>query len=139
MTMAATIPHSRPLSDSEVEGPALKKQRLDVEEMEVEVKKAVESRAKEPEEIVISLESAQRNRAPKHKKKKRKEPPLPEPCSPSDVLYQEIRTLLGGDVVVSVTEAGGAFQPPYEYGEEVEVKIETIGSGGELHACFCLF
>ncbi|PPQ83844.1 hypothetical protein CVT25_000903 [Psilocybe cyanescens] len=128
--MAATIPHSRPLSDSEVEGPALKKQRLDVEEMEVEVKKVVESTTKEPEEIVISLESAQRNRAPKHKKKKRKEPPLPEPCSPSDVLYQEIRTLLGGDVVVSVTEAGGAFQPPYEYGEEVEVKIETIGSGG---------
>lgn len=130
MTMATTIPHSRPLSDLEVEGPALKKQRLDVEKSEVEVK-AVEQTTEKPEEIVISLESAQRNRAPKHKKKKRKEPPLPELCSPADVLYQEIRWLLGGDVVDSITEAGGAFQSPYEYGEEVEVKVEATSSGGE--------
>uniref|UniRef100_A0A8H8CR86 TRAM domain-containing protein n=1 Tax=Psilocybe cubensis TaxID=181762 RepID=A0A8H8CR86_PSICU len=123
--MSTTIPHSRPLSDSEAEGPALKKQRLDIE-IETE---AVEPTTKKPEEIVISLESVQRNRAPK-RKKKRKEPPLPEACSPADVLYQEIRSLLGGDVVDSITEAGGAFQSPYEYGEEVEVKVETISSGG---------
>ncbi|KAF9475342.1 S-adenosyl-L-methionine-dependent methyltransferase [Pholiota conissans] len=70
-------------------------------------------------------------KAPKLKKrKKRKDPPLPEPCSAADVLYQEIRELLGGDVVDSVTEAGGAFQSPFSYQEEVTVKIESFGSGG---------
>lgn len=136
-TVSPSIPQTRPLSDSDVEGPVLKKQRLDaeVEELDAEVleNSPIDAEGQDGAgETVISLESAQ-NRAPKHKKKnkKKKDPPLPEPCSPADVLYQEIRELLGGDVVDRVTEAGGAFKSPYEFGEEVEVKVVTLGSGGK--------
>ncbi|KAF8870594.1 S-adenosyl-L-methionine-dependent methyltransferase [Gymnopilus junonius] len=135
MSTAAAIPQSRPLSDSEVEGPVLKKPRLDKEilvEEKAATPDALETVLKEDSEVVVPLEDAQprHGKVAKHKKKKRKEPPLPEPCSAADVLYQEIRALLGEDVVDEVTKSGGAFQPPFEYGEELVVKIENIGSGG---------
>ena len=66
------------------------------------------------------------------KKKKKKDPPLPEPCSPAEVLYREIRKLVGEDVVDDVTKSGRAFSAPYQHGERVVVKIEMLGSGGEL-------
>jgi len=65
----------------------------------------------------------------KKSKKKKEDPPLPEPCSAADVLYQEIRALLSEAVVDRITEAGGAFSSPYSYGEEI-TKIEVFGSGG---------
>ena len=136
VTMSSTtgIPQTRPLSDTELEGPALKKQRLENDIVADMKEPAVEACAKDDMEAVVSLEPAkqQQGKGVKHKKKdkKRKEPPLPEPCSAADVLYHEIRSLLGEDVVNEVTKAGKAFHSPFQYGDEVEVKIESIGSGG---------
>lgn len=81
--------------------------------------------ADEPEDQNLTTGKVQK------RKKKRKDPPLPEYCSPSDVLYREIRNLLGENVVDEITEAGNAFKSPYSHGEEIVVKIETIGSGGQ--------
>ncbi|KDR70049.1 hypothetical protein GALMADRAFT_145087 [Galerina marginata CBS 339.88] len=129
--MSTSIPQIRPISDAEADGPLLKKPRLESGILsEQETAREASPKNEMGTEIVVSLESAQNSKVFKHKKKKRKEPPLPDPCSPADVLYQEIRTLLGEDTVDAVTQAGGAFQSPYEFGDEVEVKIETIGAGG---------
>jgi len=71
------------------------------------------------------------NSISKAKKSKKKDPPLLEHRSTADVLYQEIRTLLGGEAVVDcVTEGGGAFKSPHSFGEETVVKVDLFGSGG---------
>jgi len=130
--MSVLLPQTRPLSDTEAEGPAFKKQRIEISTPEQDASTVVEEN---PLEIVISLESVQNSGVQKpKKKKKRKDPPLPEPCSGADVLYQEIRELVGGDVVDKVTQAGSAFQSPFTFGEEVEVKIEMISSNGTLQS-----
>ena len=69
---------------------------------------------------------------PMKKNKKRREPPLPELCSAPDVLYQEIRSILGGGIVDGVTSEGGAFKSPYSRGDEVEVTIDRMTAGGKF-------
>ena len=66
------------------------------------------------------------------KNKKRRELPLPELCSAADVLYEEIRSLLGGGVVDGVTSEGGAFKSPYSQGDEVELTIDRMTAGGKF-------
>lgn len=144
--MSTSIPQTRSLADSEVEGPVLKKQRIEVEKAEVSMEEVVDEPAhseqpeiKETTSVALADVESGTGQIPSalkpKKRKKRKDPPLPEPCSAADVLYQEIRELLGGDVVDSVAEAGGAFQSPFSYQEEVTVKIESLGSGGALFFC----
>ncbi|PPQ67010.1 hypothetical protein CVT24_011304 [Panaeolus cyanescens] len=139
----ASIPKTRPLSDSDndAEVPALKKPRLEKENVQSE---SMDVESTGTPEVVIGLEGMEggskskgntntangKQNSQKKRDKKKKEPPLPEPCSPGDVLYQEIRELLGPDVVDAVTARGEAFKSPFEKGEEVEVDIEFIGSGG---------
>ena len=57
---------------------------------------------------------------------------MPELCSAADVLYQEIRLILGGDVVDAVTSEGGAFKSPYSRGDEVEVTIDRMTASGKF-------
>jgi tRNA (uracil-5-)-methyltransferase len=66
------------------------------------------------------------------KNRKKREVPLPVLCSAADALYQEIRLILGGDVVDAVTSEGGAFKSPYSRGDEVEVTIDRMTSGRVL-------
>ncbi|KAF9527882.1 S-adenosyl-L-methionine-dependent methyltransferase [Crepidotus variabilis] len=76
---------------------------------------------------------SEKNQPPKRatkKKRKQKEPPLPESCSAPDVLHQEICHLLGREAVESITASGGAFKSPYPDGHELEITIEKVGSGG---------
>ena len=147
--MSASIPQVRALSEpdtSEVDGPLLKKPRLD-EDVNLDRGMEVDALAphspaqaladedvqlEEPEVIdeAILNQNLPSNKSHKKNKKKKREPPMPEPCSPSDVLYREIKGLLGEDAVDRVTKAGDAFKTPYERGEEVVVKIEMIESGG---------
>ena len=136
--MSASIPQVRALSEpdtSEVDGPLLKKPRLDEDvnlDRGMEVVAPEDVQLEEPEVIDEATlnQNLPSNKSHKKSKKKKREPPMPEPCSPSDVLYREIKGLLGEDAVDRVTKAGDAFKAPYERGEEVEVKIEMIGSGG---------
>ena len=127
MTMSSpSIPQIRSVTELGVEGPAFKKQRL-------EANNESDTRAIEvEEEIAVRMDSSSANSIskPRKSKKKRKDPPLPEPCSAADVLYQEIRTLLGEGAVDRITQDGGAFKSPYSYGEEIVVEIQVSGSGG---------
>ena len=119
--MSTSVPRVRPVLDGESNSPASKKARLDDDNTE-------RGRGAEDDTLGIKAKKPSMNAK---KKKKRKDPPLPESCSPGDVLYREIRKLLGEDVVDDVTKSGNAFNAPYAHGEEAVVKIEMLGSGGE--------
>ena len=125
----SSLSHTRVLSDSEVDEPAHKKPRLDDLVREANIDSAMEDPVASTSQSTKSNGSEKRL---KKKNKKRKEIPLPELCSAADVLYQEIRSILGGDVVDAVTSEGGAFKSPYLRGDEVEVTIDKMTSGGKF-------
>ena len=108
--------------------PAHKKLRLDDHDKEADIDSAME------EPIASTSQPPKNNGLEKRSKKnkKRREPPLPELCSAPDVLYQEIRSILGGEVVDEVTLKGGAFSSPYSRGDEVEVTIDRMSAGGKF-------
>jgi tRNA (uracil-5-)-methyltransferase len=122
----SSIPQIRVLLESEADEPAHKKLRLDDHDHDID-------RAME-EPMASTSQSTTNNSSEKKlkkKNKKRREPPLPELCSATDVLYQEIRLILGEDVVDRVTSEGGAFNSPYSRGDEIEVNIDRISAGGK--------
>ena len=134
-SLKSSIPQTRPLPESEVDEPAHKKLRLD------DRGKVADTDGGMEEPIVSTSQPTKNNgleqRLKKKKQnKKRKEPPLPELCSAADVLYQEIRSILGGDVVDEIASEGGAFKSPYSWGDEIEVTIDRISAGGELMVSF---
>ena len=100
-----------------------KKIRLETLEIELE-------NVEEPETVQEATDTKGKQQSRKAKSKKKKSPPLPDPCSGPDVLYQEIRQLLGPSVVDAVSGRGEAFASPYKTGDEVLVRIEVVGSGG---------
>lgn len=127
-SLKLSLSQTRVLSDSEVDEPAHKKMRLD-DGMEA----SIDSTMEDP--IASTSQSTKSNgfeKKLKKKNKKRREPPLPELCSAADVLYQEIRSILGGGIVDAVTSEGGAFKSPYSRGDEVEVTIDRMTAGGKL-------
>ncbi|KAF8168557.1 S-adenosyl-L-methionine-dependent methyltransferase [Crassisporium funariophilum] len=79
--------------------------------------------------VMIQLHDQEQRKPKSTRKKRRRVAPLPEACSPADVLQQEIRALIGGEEVDAVTKAGKAFEAPYTSGDEVVVTIDSIGSG----------
>ena len=119
-SMSTSIPQVRPVLDCESYSPVAKKARLDDGN-------SATGRGEEEDAVIIKAKTPMNAK----KKKKRKDPPLPESCSPGDVLYREIRKLLGEDAVNDVTNSGNAFNAPYLHGEEAVVKVEMLGSGGE--------
>jgi hypothetical protein len=135
--MSSSIPQTRSVPESGVEGPAFKKQRLEAND-DSDTRPSLETAVRiEVDEEISQLDAPVRVDSstvggansiskPKKSKKKRKDPPLPEPCSAADVLYQEIRTLLGEAVVDRITEDGGAFKSPYSYGEEIVVTAGSV-------------
>ena len=137
--MSAVIPQVRPLSELEAEEPVSKKLRAaDDELLMPRAKSKLRDDAAIGQDGEVVLEES-KVVAKSRKRHKKKEPPLPEACSPPDVLYREIRDLLGGDVVDNVTKAGNAFKAPYSHGDEIVVKIEVLGSGGKsLNVCTTL-
>ncbi|KAF9441678.1 S-adenosyl-L-methionine-dependent methyltransferase [Macrolepiota fuliginosa MF-IS2] len=104
----------RTVPDSEVEVPAGKKARLDV---------GMASAAKTKKEPKNS------KRKSKHKKAD-----LPEPCSPDDVLWHEIKSVLGADVVGKVIEGGVEYDSPFTFHQEVEVLVKSLSPGGDAVA-----
>jgi tRNA (uracil-5-)-methyltransferase len=131
-SLKSSLSQTRVLSESEVDEPAHKKMRLDDHGKEASIDSAME------DPIASTSQSTKNNGFEKRSKKnkKRKEPPLPELCSTADVLYQEIRSILGGGVVDAVTSEGGAFKSPYSRGDEVEVTIDRMTAGGKFKGFF---
>ena len=130
-SLTSSLPRAqtRVLSDPEVDEPAHKKPRLDDHGKGDNIDSSMEN------PIASTSQPTKNNGAEKRVKKKnrkRKEVPLPELCSAADVLYQEIRLILGGDVVDAVTSEGGAFKSPYLRGDEVEVTIDRMSAGGKF-------
>ena len=129
-SLKSPLPQTRRvLSESEVDEPAHKKPRLDDHGKEDNIDSAMEDPIASTSQPIKNNESAKLG---KKKNKRRKEVPLPEFCSAADVLYQEIRLILGGDVVDTVTSEGGAFKSPYMRGDEVEVTIDRMSAGGKF-------
>lgn len=128
-SLKSSLSQTRVLSESEVDEPAHKKLRLDDHGKEVNI----DSSMGDP--MASTSQPTKNNgveKRTKKKNKKRRELPLPELCSAPDVLYHEIRSMLGGDVVDAVTSEGGAFKSPYSRGDEVEVTIDRMTAGGKF-------
>ena len=130
-SLKSSLSQTRVLSESEADEPAHKRMRLDDHGKEANIDSAME------DPIASTSQSTKNNgleKRLKKKNKKKRELPLPELCSAADVLYQEIRSILGGGVVDAVTSEGGAFKSPYSRGDEAEVTIDRMTAGGKFKA-----
>lgn len=109
---------------SEVEAQVSKKPRLEIQESASFTSSytAGETGAKQQS----GADSKRSKRKLKHKKIK-----LPEPCSPEDVLWQEIKYVLGAETVEKAIEGGVEFDSPFSPQEEVEVIVKSLSAGGE--------
>ena len=72
----------------------------------------------------------------KGSRKQRKRQKLPEPCSVEDVLWQDVVSVLGKDVVQLALEDGSEWDSPFEYRTEVELVVSILSSHGKL--CYVL-
>jgi tRNA (uracil-5-)-methyltransferase len=133
--MSSSVPQIHPFADAGSGIPVNKKARLDegdtASQMEMENDAMVDEGVVMQEDGSKQGVSTKKTQTNAKKKKKKKDPPLPEPYSPADILYREIRMLLGGDVVDDVTKSGKAFSSPYLRGETLDVKVEMLGAGGK--------
>ena len=141
---SSSIPQTRVLlPESEAGEPAHKKLRLDGDSHDDVVVVGREADMDSGMEDVMIASTSQPTNDNiklklKKKKKKKREAPLPELCSAPDVLYQEIRMMLGEDIVDGITSEGGAFNSPYSGGDEIEVTIDRMSAGGKFFFCFFL-
>jgi hypothetical protein len=72
-------------------------------------------------------------------RQKRKNPKnvLPEPYSSEDVLWRDVVSLLGKDVVDETLEAGTEWDSPFEFKQEVEVEVSCLSSSGMSLILYC--
>ena len=128
--MAEVVPQTRPLSEVEADPTETltsveKKPRLDVE-----VERSEEQSI--PSTSTAKQKPANAGKQPKQrasKKKKKKQLP-PEPYSHDDVLWRDVRDLLGVGVADGIIKEGKEWESPFQYGEELEVEVSTISSTG---------
>ncbi|EIW86148.1 hypothetical protein CONPUDRAFT_160976 [Coniophora puteana RWD-64-598 SS2] len=67
----------------------------------------------------------------KGKKNKKQKHRLPEPYSPEDVLFHDVRALLGTEAVDKALAEGTEWNAPFAFKEEVEVEVKALGHNGE--------
>ena len=135
--MAEVVPQTRPLSEVDV-GPneALtsveKKPRLDIQvERSEEQAVASTSTATTTKQKPVNREKQPKKKASKRKKQKHLPP---EPYSHDDVLWRDVRDLLGSEVADGIIEEGKEWESPFQYREELEVEVSAISStGAHLH------
>ena len=128
--MAEVVPQTRPLSEVEVDPSEIltsigKKPRLEIEAERSE-EQAVPSTSTAKQKPA-NTEKQSKQRATKKRKKKQLPP---EPYSHDDVLWRDVRDLLGAGVADGIIEDGKEWESPFQYGEEVEVEVSTISSTG---------
>lgn len=126
----------RTVPDSEVEVPEKKKARLDTQEDVVMVSETVQGPSQDNNVAQSRMKSGLGPKKSKRKSKNKK-PDLPEPCSPEDVLWHEIKSVLGANVVQKAIEDGVEFDSPFAFHQEVEVLVKSLSPGGEF-CCFLL-
>jgi tRNA (uracil-5-)-methyltransferase len=116
--------------DTEAELPESKRARLEGQDhVLVSGSSIAEQNAKNATKLPKSkTESKKSKRKLKHTKLN-----LPEPCSPEDVLWQEIKFVLGGDIVEAAVEEGVEFDSPFSFQQEVEVVVKSLSPSGELY------
>jgi len=137
--MAEVVPQTRPLSEVEVDPTEIltsveKKPRLDIETERSE-EQAIASTS------TVKQKPANAGKQPRQKvskKKKNKQLP-PELYSHEDVLWRDVRDLLGVGVADGIIEEGKEWESPFQYGEEVEVEVLTISSTGTFFSRFFPF
>ncbi|KAI6110154.1 hypothetical protein EDD16DRAFT_1435305, partial [Pisolithus croceorrhizus] len=64
------------------------------------------------------------------KEKKRRKHALPEPCSAEDVLWRDIISLLGSEIIGQRTAQGMEWESPFGFREELEVVVSALSSNG---------
>ena len=106
---------------NEVEAQVSKKPRLEIQESASFTSFYSATGSKQQ----FGADSNRFKRNPKHKKIN-----LPEPCSPEDVLWQEIKYVLGAETVEKAIESGVEFDSPFSPQEEVEVIVKSLSAGG---------
>lgn len=131
--MARVVPQTRPLSEVELDPSgsptsAEKKQRLDVdsEEQPVALTSTVAATSSAKQKSVNGGKQSKK----KVSKRKNRKYALPEPYSHEDVLWRDVRGLLGAEVVDGIIEEGREWDTPFQSGEEVEVEVTAISSTG---------
>jgi tRNA (uracil-5-)-methyltransferase len=134
MTTTEGLGQVRTLSDSEQELPASKRPRI---EPIAEVAEAKHLKVLAPTKTAtVVLSDTNKPGAKKEGKKKqskrqkRKGHNLPEPCSPEDVLWKDIVSVLGQEAVDEAVEAGNDAESPFAIHDEVEVEVKMLGSNG---------
>ena len=128
--MAEVIPQTRPLSEVEMDPSetlttAGKKPRLDTgaERSEEQAVASTSTTKQKP----ANVEKQPKQRASKKKKKKQLPPEL---YSHDDVLWRDVRDLLGAGVADGIIEDGKEWESPFQYGEELELEVSAISSTG---------
>lgn len=66
-----------------------------------------------------------------YRKLKKKDRRFPDKYSSEDVLWQDIVSLLGQNVVDETIQDGTEFDPPYQSGDDLTVEIVALSSTGE--------
>lgn len=127
-----SVKEVRTLSDSEREMPASKRPRI---EAAIEVPKVNNLKAPPPmKEAVASSEASKpvpkKGGKKQSKRQKKKVQSLPESCSPEDVLWKDIVSVLGQEAVDASMEEGNDLQSPFAVHDEVEVEVKILGSNG---------
>lgn len=64
------------------------------------------------------------------KAKKKGQHVLPEPYSTDDVLWRDVISVLGQDIVDNIIEEGTEWDSPFEFREEVDVEVHSLSSNG---------
>lgn len=132
MSELAQAGQVRTVPDSEVEIPEAKKVRLDNRDDVVMASASLST----PAVIVNSTLKKKERKKPSKRKSKHKKSDLPEPCSPEDVLWHEIKSVLGVGAVERAIEEGVEFDSPFTFHQEVDVIVKSLSPGGEF-VCPC--
>ena len=133
--MAEVVPQTRPLSEVEVDPSEVlisveKKPRLD-NELQRSEEQAVASTSTAPTTTTKQGPANGEKQSKKKSSKKTKKKRLPpEQYSHDDVLWRDVRDLLGAGVADGVIEEGKEWESPFQHAEEVEVEVSTISSTG---------
>ncbi|KAF5346081.1 hypothetical protein D9756_010839 [Leucocoprinus leucothites] len=122
----------RTAPDSEVELPESKKPRVEIEEGDSIMSSTIQRNNKVHMQATDQRPKVEPKKS--RRKSKLKKIELPEPCSPEDVLWQEIKLVLGADVVEKAIEEGVQLESPFSPQEEVEVVVKSLSPGGDAIA-----
>ncbi|THH27959.1 hypothetical protein EUX98_g6227 [Antrodiella citrinella] len=78
-----------------------------------------------------AAKQAKAKSAKKSNKKKKQKVPLIEPYSNEDVIFQDVKALLGEEAVLKAQEAGSELKAPFEFKQELELVVSALSSNGE--------